>query len=138
MLSKFIFATLSLVLALVDSALAAEQPPSSALPLSQILQTLEQKDAGVFDEIEWMDEGYWRINSVIDVDPITAASKTDRPSGAQPLSRILSTLEQGGDLAYFDEIDWEEKGYWKIEYISRDGKKLKIRVDPVTGQVLSE
>ena len=45
---------------------AADAPPSDALPLSQILQTLEQeRHVAWFDEIDWDDDdGYWDIEYV--------------------------------------------------------------------------
>ncbi|HEX5079268.1 MAG TPA: PepSY domain-containing protein [Geminicoccaceae bacterium] len=56
------------------------------------------------------------------------------PADAQPLSRVLQTLEQQGDVAYFDEVDWDDDGYWEIEYVDRSGNTVEIRVDPVSGQ----
>ncbi len=56
------------------------------------------------------------------------------PSGARPLSDILRTLEQGGQVAYFDEIEWEDD-HWEIDYVTRDGSKRKVRVNPMTGEV---
>jgi hypothetical protein len=56
------------------------------------------------------------------------------PPNAMPLSEILRTLEASGNVAYFDEIEWDDDGYWEIEYVRRDGGKTEIKVDPVTGQ----
>jgi hypothetical protein len=44
-------------------------------------------------------------------------------------------LEQRGDVAYFGDIEWEDDGYWEIEYITRDGQKREVKVDPVSGQI---
>jgi hypothetical protein len=56
------------------------------------------------------------------------------PPDAQPLSQVLQTLEQQGDVAYFDEIEWDDDGYWEIEYVDQRGAKVKIEVDPVSGE----
>jgi hypothetical protein len=56
------------------------------------------------------------------------------PSDAQPLSQILQTLEQQGDVAYFDEVDRDDDGYWEIEYVNRNGAEVEIKLDPVSGQ----
>lgn len=56
------------------------------------------------------------------------------PAGAMPLSEILAAMEQGGDVAYFDEIEWDSDGYWEIEYRRQDGGRVSIDVDPATGQ----
>lgn len=59
-------------------------PPAGALPLSQILQTLEaQGDVAWFKEVEWDDDGHWEIeyrrkdggNVEIRVDPISGARR---------------------------------------------------------------
>lgn len=73
-----------LLLSGVSFPQAAEAaPPSDAMPLSQILQTFEQKDGFLqFDEIEWEPEGYWEIEYFtttgqlrsrvkVNVDPVT-------------------------------------------------------------------
>lgn len=58
------------------------------------------------------------------------------PPDAQPLSRIIQTLEQQRDVAYFDEVEWDDDdGHWEIEYVASDGAKVEIEVDPVSGQV---
>ena len=56
------------------------------------------------------------------------------PQNAMPLSRLLQALEERVNPAYFEEIEWDNDGYWEIEYIDRNGGKQKLRVDPVTGQ----
>ena len=56
------------------------------------------------------------------------------PSNAKPLSEIVAALERGGDVAYFDEIEWDDDGYWEVEYYRRDGSKVEVKIDPVTGQ----
>ena len=56
------------------------------------------------------------------------------PQDALPLSQIIQSLEQQGEIAYFDEIEWDDDGYWEIEYYTSDGTKVEIKVDPVTGK----
>ena len=56
------------------------------------------------------------------------------PPDAMPLSQIVQMLEQQGDVAYFKEIDWDDDGYWEIEYVTTNGGEREITVDPVTGQ----
>lgn len=56
------------------------------------------------------------------------------PDNALPLSQILSDLEASENLHYFDEIEWDSDGYWEVEYYRPDGAKVKIKIDPLTGQ----
>ncbi|RST86703.1 PepSY domain-containing protein [Aquibium carbonis] len=64
----------------------------------------------------------------------TAAAFAQPPRDARPLSEILATIEASGDVAYFDEVEWDSDGYWEIEYYRADGGKVKIDVDPVSGE----
>ncbi|MGF1651667.1 MAG: PepSY domain-containing protein [Hyphomicrobiaceae bacterium] len=56
------------------------------------------------------------------------------PSDARPLSEIIASIEASGDVAWFDEIEWEDDGYWEIEYYRPDGAKVEVRINPVTGE----
>lgn len=67
--------------------------------------------------------------------PGVAAADTPPPSGALPLSRIVATVESNvADLAYIEDVSWDDDGYWEVEYKTRDNREVDIRVDPVTGQ----
>ena len=59
------------------------------------------------------------------------------PPHAKPLAEIIQYIEARGDVGYFDEIEWDKDGYWDIEFIRMDGKKVKLRIDPVSGQPVS-
>jgi hypothetical protein len=56
------------------------------------------------------------------------------PQDALPLSQIIQSLEQQGEIAFFDEIQWDDDGYWEIEYYTAAGAKVKVKVDPVSGK----
>jgi hypothetical protein len=56
------------------------------------------------------------------------------PDNAMPLSEIIRALEEQGDVAYFDEIEWDDDGYWEIEYYRTDGAEVEIMIDPVSGE----
>jgi hypothetical protein len=55
------------------------------------------------------------------------------PPEGQKLSEIIAKIEQNGDVQYVDEADWSRRGYYKIEYVRKDGAKVKIKIDPKTG-----
>lgn len=65
-----------------------------------------------------------------------AALAAPPPSNAKPLSEVLRMIEQRDGVTYFDEVEWDDDGYWKVEYYTRDGAKREIRVDPVSGETL--
>ena len=59
------------------------------------------------------------------------------PAGAMKLSAIIAGVEThaAADLAYIDEVDWDDDGYWKVEYKTTGGNEVDVRVDPVSGAV---
>lgn len=68
--------------------------------------------------------------------PAGAMAETPPPAGALPLSRIIASVETsaGANLAFIDEVDWDDDGYWEIEYRTTDNREVKVRIDPVSGQ----
>lgn len=62
-----------------------------------------------------------------------AAADRSPPVNAIPLSEILEAIEAEPGFRFFDEIEWDD-GYYEIEYVTQDGTKRKIYIDPVTGQ----
>lgn len=55
------------------------------------------------------------------------------PEG-QKLSEIIAKIEQTADFDYIDEVDWNNRGYYEIEYFLKNGSEVKIRIDPKTGE----
>lgn len=79
----------------------------------------------------------WMLAAVVGLSLSAApalAQTRQPPANAVPLSTILQTIEQQGELAWFDEIEWDDDGYWEIEYYAKDGSKRRLRVDPATGK----
>ncbi len=56
------------------------------------------------------------------------------PADAKALSQILQTIEQREDFGHFDEIEWDDDGYWEVEYVSKSRSRVRLNVDPVTGE----
>lgn len=57
------------------------------------------------------------------------------PEGSK-LSEIIAKVEQTADLQYIDEVDWNERGYYEIEYLLKNGAKVEIKIDPKTGNTV--
>lgn len=57
------------------------------------------------------------------------------PEG-QKLSDTISKIEQSADFAYVDEVDWNDRGYYEIEYLMKNGAKVEIKIDPKTGETI--
>lgn len=58
------------------------------------------------------------------------------PAGAMKLSEVIAALEArvGADLAHVEDVDWDDDGYWEIEYRTASGSETEVKLDPVTGQ----
>lgn len=63
----------------------------------------------------------------------SSLSAAAAPPEGQRLSEILAKIEQNPEVLYVDEADWSRRGYYKIEYVRKDGAKVKIKIDPKTG-----
>lgn len=56
------------------------------------------------------------------------------PAEAKPLSEIAKMLEDSGNVAYIAEIEWDDRGYWDVDYVRGDGGKVEVKLNPVSGQ----
>ena len=45
-------------------------------------------------------------------------------------------VEEAGDVDYVKEVDWDDDGFWEIEYVRQGGGEVDIDVDPRTGRIL--
>ncbi|MCL7998217.1 PepSY domain-containing protein [Brucella sp. 21LCYQ03] len=63
----------------------------------------------------------------------SAGALAAAPEGAK-LSEIISKIEQTPDIQYIDEVDWNDRGYYEIEYFMKNGAKVEIKIDPKTGE----
>lgn len=57
------------------------------------------------------------------------------PADARPLSEILRIMEERENVAWFEEIEWDDDGYWEIEFHRVGGESAEVRVDPRTGEI---
>lgn len=67
---------------------------------------------------------------------ITAAIAAPPPADGHKLSQIIAKIEQAGDLDYIDEVDWNNRGYYEIEYLTKAGAKVEVKIDPKTGEII--
>ncbi len=55
------------------------------------------------------------------------------PEGALPLSEILAIVEAREGVTYLEEIEWDDDGYWDMEFHTANGS-TEVRIDPRTGE----
>ena len=56
------------------------------------------------------------------------------PANAKPLSVIIKALEDGGNRQ-IEHVEFEH-GVWEVE-VHRDGREIKLHIDPTSGAVVS-
>jgi uncharacterized membrane protein YkoI len=59
------------------------------------------------------------------------------PSDAKPLSQIVRNVETSLSPRAITEVEWEDDGYWEVTFVDADGRRARVRVDPVTGETWS-
>jgi hypothetical protein len=55
------------------------------------------------------------------------------PANAKPLSEIIKAIEEKG-LKTITDIEFEDE-VWNIEAHQIDGKEIKLKVNPITGEI---
>lgn len=70
----------------------------------------------------------------VGVPPGAARADDAPPLDSQPLSVLLPLVEQRSDFLYIDEIEWED-GAYEVEYVTRDGGREHLEIDPVSGRI---
>jgi hypothetical protein len=55
------------------------------------------------------------------------------PANAKPLSEIIKAIEDKG-LKTITDIEFEDEG-WNIEAHQIDGKEIRLKVNPITGEI---
>lgn len=126
---------------------ADDTPPADARPLSQVIHAIEARNLGTITEVEF-DDDVWEFELYqgdtkikLDVDPRTAeivrrktkssAHDTLPPQDAKPLSEIVKSLEDQ-QLGTLTEVEFDAP-HWEVK-LRKDGKKMKLRIDPRTGE----
>lgn len=140
---------LTAAIGLTLSAALADQPPTDARPVVEIVEQLERQGYGPFTEISF-DDGVWEVEVYKDdvscelaVDPKSAKVLSEHRDDAEPrpprealsLSRLLRQVEQAG-YESISEVSFERR-YWEIESFRSDGKH-EIHVNPATGEVVND
>ena len=75
------------------------------------------------------------LAAILVVPSLATPALAQPPADAKPLSEVLAALEQSENVAWFDEIDWDDDGYWEIEKRRQGGGSVEIKVDPVSGEI---
>jgi hypothetical protein len=129
---------------------AIELPPSGSQPLTVILESVERQNLGTIRSVEyewWNLKGYWQISICketclkVYINPRSGKERRREsddsdhplpPTGAKGLGLIAKSLEDR-KLGVITEIEFKH-GDWEVQ-IRQDGKKLKLNVNPATGEV---
>jgi Peptidase propeptide and YPEB domain len=148
--TKYVISSVAIISALLGFTLngvarTGETPTSAGVTLSSLLEKVEAEQIGVIMEAEH-EHGKWEIESCksdactdIKFDAVTGAElkrKTEKsddalpPEGAKPLSAVVKTFEE--HQYPISEIEFED-GVWEV-YWTKDGRKVKSYLDPITAK----
>ncbi|HMQ91624.1 MAG TPA: PepSY domain-containing protein [Amaricoccus sp.] len=56
------------------------------------------------------------------------------PANGLPLSQIVAGVETSQPVRVFTEIEWDDDGYWDVEFINADNRRRSVRIDPFSGE----
>lgn len=56
------------------------------------------------------------------------------PANGLPLSQIVAKVERAQPVRVFTEVEWDDDGYWDMEFINTANRRASIRIDPFTGE----
>ena len=65
---------------------------------------------------------------------LPVAAQNLPPANALPLSQVIANVEKTEPVRIVTEVDWDDDGYWDIEFVNQDNRRASIRIDPVTGE----
>ncbi len=63
-----------------------------------------------------------------------ASAQRVPPAGALPLSQIIAGVEKTQPVSSFRDVEWDDDGYWDIEFVNTQNRAASIRIDPMTGE----
>jgi hypothetical protein len=58
------------------------------------------------------------------------------PTNSRPLSEVITMVERHG-ISVITEVEFED-GAWKLEARDPAGKELKLRINPITGEIIDK
>ncbi len=56
------------------------------------------------------------------------------PANSLPLSELVAKVEKAQPVRVFTEVEWDDDGYWDMEFINQNNRRSSVRIDPFTGE----
>lgn len=56
------------------------------------------------------------------------------PANGLPLSQIIAGVEKAQPVRVFTEVEWDDDGYWDMEFINQNNRRQSVRIDPFSGE----
>ena len=136
-----------LLLMATGTAEARSAAPPDSMPLSQIIKNVEGRNVGVITDIEF-DDGLWEVDvhqdtaeTTLYLDPATGQAKRQErgrdvedelpPRDGKPLSELIKSIEDQ-KAGVITDVEFDD-GFWEVT-VRKDGKKVKMDIDPKTGE----
>ncbi len=68
---------------------------------------------------------------------LPAAAQRLPPANALPLSQVIAAVEKSQPVRVFTEVEWDDDGYWDVEFVATDNRRTSVRIDPFTAEPLT-
>jgi hypothetical protein len=65
---------------------------------------------------------------------VPAAAQNLPPANGLPLSGVIATVEKTQPVRVFTEVEWDDDGYWDVEFVNQQNRRTSIRIDPFTAE----
>ncbi|AOF90065.1 PepSY domain-containing protein [Sinorhizobium sp. RAC02] len=74
----------------------------------------------------------------LSVVPATAQDAKPRAEDGKKPSEILASVEARRDFARLQEMSWNDRGYYEIEYRTKDKARVEINIDAKSGNPVEQ
>lgn len=74
------------------------------------------------------------LASAVSLVTLPALAQSVPPAGALPLSQVVAKVEANQPVRVFTAVEWEDDGYWDMEFINTGNRRTAVRIDPFTGE----
>ena len=65
---------------------------------------------------------------------LPAAAQSLPPANSLPLSQVIASVEKNQPVRVFTEVEWDDDGYWDIEFVNTSNRRSSVRIDPISGE----
>lgn len=131
-----------LILGFTTQTASADHMPTTSLPMSKILQDLQEKGYGAFKEVEF-EHNIYEIEAIgpqgnklkLKVNPQTGELINDKHHPMSVLAAVQKLESSGYHNIY--KIEFDDNKY-EMRALDKDGKKVTLKINANNGEIKKE